>query len=339
MIKEILRIFGVASSLITNLNKCSLTPIQCEDQDLTVAQNFLPCSVVNFPYRGFLLLLRNSLGVLLWILWIRYQLPAWKAAELHPAGRVALVKSVLTAIRIYHLIALHCPKWVFKAIDKVRRGFVWKGRTNINGGHCSVAWTRVCRPLSLGGLGIHNLETLGWALNMRWLWLKKTQPDGPWSEFDIKTHTNAAALFASSVCSIIGNGATTLFWSDRWLYGICVASSSISNMTYPWKSSEKKQFGKPCWTTDGSKIFLAVYQHRLFWNFSVWDLIQEVQLQPGVPDQHHWLFTPSGEYTVHCKICIWSLSRWVNLLRACPKDLEELGTSALQILHMDGLSQ
>lgn len=240
MIKEILRIFGVASSLITNLNKCSLTPIQCEDQDLTVAQNFLPCSVVNFPYRGFLLLLRNSLGVLLWILWIRYQLPAWKAAELHPAGRVALVKSVLTAIRIYHLIALHCPKWVFKAIDKVRRGFVWKGRTNINGGHCSVAWTRVCRPLSLGGLGIHNLETLGWALNMQWLWLKKTQPDGPWSEFDIKTHTNAAALFASSVCSIIGNGATTLFWSDRWLYGICVASSSISNMTYPWKSSEKK---------------------------------------------------------------------------------------------------
>jgi hypothetical protein len=43
----------------------------------------------------------------------------------------------------------------------------------------------VCRPLSLGGLGIHNLEVLGWALNLSWLWLKKTQPDRPWTEFNI----------------------------------------------------------------------------------------------------------------------------------------------------------
>jgi hypothetical protein len=92
---------------------------------------------------------------------------------LTPAGRLTLVKSVLTAIPIYHLITLQCPKWVFKAIDKIRRSFLWKGRKEIKGGHCVVGWTRVCRPLSVGGLGIHNLEILGWALNMRWLWLKK----------------------------------------------------------------------------------------------------------------------------------------------------------------------
>jgi hypothetical protein len=39
----------------------------------------------------------------------------------------------------------------------------------MKGGHCLVNWEQVCRPLDLGGLGIHNLEMFGWALYMRWL--------------------------------------------------------------------------------------------------------------------------------------------------------------------------
>ncbi|GJM99322.1 hypothetical protein PR202_ga16412 [Eleusine coracana subsp. coracana] len=109
-----------------------------------------------------------------------------KVALMHPAGRASLVKAVLTAIPIHHLIAVQCPKWVYKAIDKIRRGFMWKGCRNVQGGHCLVGWQRVCRAPDLGGLGIHNLEVLGWALNMRWLWLRKAQPNRPWAEFDIQ---------------------------------------------------------------------------------------------------------------------------------------------------------
>lgn len=96
------------------------------------------------------------------------KLPGWKAACLQPASRTILVKLVLTAVPVHHLIALRCPKWVIKAIDKIRR-FLWKGHKDIKGGHCLVRWERVCRSPDLGGLGIHNLEILGWALNMRWL--------------------------------------------------------------------------------------------------------------------------------------------------------------------------
>jgi hypothetical protein len=91
-------------------------------------------------------------------------LPGWKAALIHPAGRATLVKSVLMAIPIYHIISIQCPKWVIKAIDKIRRVFLWKGRKDIKGGHCLVGWQRVCRPYDLGGLGIYNIETLGWAI-------------------------------------------------------------------------------------------------------------------------------------------------------------------------------
>jgi hypothetical protein len=38
-----------------------------------------------------------------------------------------------------------------------------------------MAWEKVMRPLELGGLGIHNLEVMGWALQMRWLWIEKNQ--------------------------------------------------------------------------------------------------------------------------------------------------------------------
>ncbi|WVZ95185.1 hypothetical protein U9M48_040982 [Paspalum notatum var. saurae] len=47
------------------------------------------------------------------------------------------------------------------------------------GGHCLVGGTKAYMPTELRALGIHNLEVLGWALHMRWLWLRKTKPDRP----------------------------------------------------------------------------------------------------------------------------------------------------------------
>lgn len=153
-----------------------MTPIQCGEQDLGAVQEVLPCNVIQFPckYLGLPLsvkkLSKNDLLSL--IDKIAAYLPGWKAMLMHPAGRATLVKSVLTAIPIHHLIVLNCPKWALKAIKKIIRGFMWKGRRDVQGGHCLVGWERVCRPCELGGLGIHNLEVLGWALSMHWLWLK-----------------------------------------------------------------------------------------------------------------------------------------------------------------------
>ena len=75
------------------------------------------------------------------------------------------------------------------------------------------------RPLELGGLGIHNLEVMGWALQMRWLWIEKTKPDRPWAGLEIPVHLNTSAMFAISVITNVGNGQNTLFWSDCWLLG------------------------------------------------------------------------------------------------------------------------
>ena len=72
----------------------------------------------------------------------------------------------------------------------------------------------MCRSLELGGLGIHNLEVLGWSLRMCWLWLQKTQSEHPWVTLGIVVHANVRALYAMSMVSVVGDGRTTLYWSD-----------------------------------------------------------------------------------------------------------------------------
>ncbi|WVZ76877.1 hypothetical protein U9M48_024799 [Paspalum notatum var. saurae] len=51
------------------------------------------------------------------------KLPGWKASLLNHAGRLVVVKSILAT-----MAALDLPKWMIRAIDTLRRGFLWKGQ-------------------------------------------------------------------------------------------------------------------------------------------------------------------------------------------------------------------
>ena len=50
-------------------------------------------------------------------------------------------------------------------------------------------------PLQYGGLGIHDLEYLGWPLRIRWLWLDKTDSSHLGQDYLFKSLKNAQALF------------------------------------------------------------------------------------------------------------------------------------------------
>jgi hypothetical protein len=164
-------------------------PIQCQEDRQTI-ETLLPCQLLEFPcrYLGLPLslhkLTKDQIQPI--IDKVADQLPGWKADLLTRAGRKVVVQYVLTSMLIYLAMAMDLPQWALKAIDKVRRGFLWKGRRDVKGGHCVIAWPKVTRPLDLGGLGISNLQQLGWALRLRWLWLQKTEPDKSWSFFLFK---------------------------------------------------------------------------------------------------------------------------------------------------------
>jgi hypothetical protein len=64
-----------------------------------------------------------------------------------------------------------------------------------------------------------SLKELCWALRMRWLWLHKTDPEKPWANLPIQVPKKAGAFFSTVLVSKVGNGANTLFWTDKWILG------------------------------------------------------------------------------------------------------------------------
>ena len=226
------------------------------------------------------------------------RLPSWKAELLTKAGRKILVQSVLTSMTIYLLMALNLPPWALKAIDKCRRGFLWKGRKDVRGGHCLIAWPKVTRSIELGGLGISNLQQLSWALNLRWLWLQKTEPNKVWNFFPIQAPKQVRAFFSVAIVSEVGNGKNTCFWSDRWLHGQrldqLVPHLFAAIAPRARKRSVFDALTDARWITDiKGALTLEVLAEYL----ELWEVLSNFSLQTKVEDVHVWQFSATGQYT------------------------------------------
>lgn len=166
-----------------------------------------------------------------------------------------------------------------------------------------MAWTKVCLPKELGGLGISDLQNLGWALQLRWLWLMKTDPTHPWTNFHVPVHKCFQAFFSITVVSEIGYGAATLFWTDRWICGQSIADLAPQVLALVSKRKRNKRtvleaLADLTWVRDildtlsALLIFFTQY-------FTLWVLISQVVLQPEpeVEDTHVWRFYGDGHYS------------------------------------------
>jgi len=73
------------------------------------------------------------------------KLKAWNGRNVTMAGRLTLVKSVLTSQVIHLLSALRVPKEILQLIDSKRKQFLWAGNEELMGGKCKVNWIRAAR--------------------------------------------------------------------------------------------------------------------------------------------------------------------------------------------------
>jgi len=289
---QLLDLFGEASGLRTNVQKSNVLPIHCAEENLALIQNLLPCEMLDFPckYLGLPLTIKKLTKeqVQPIIDRIADQLPGWKADLMTRAGRVIQVQYVLTRILIYVAMATDLPPWAFKAIDKIRRAFLWRGRKEAKGGHCLIAWPKVCRSRELGGLGIADLKALSIALKARW----------PWENLPIQVSREVDGLISVAVITEVGNGSNTLFWEDKWLDGKRI--QDIAPLVYalvPKRSSRRtvlEALTGEKWTED---IQGEIGSTALIQYLELWDILNGVELNEEIPDKHIWRLSTSGVCT------------------------------------------
>jgi hypothetical protein len=103
----------------------------------------------------------------------------WIAKHVTMAERANLIKSVLTSIAIYFITILDVPMEFLMKIDSSRRAFLWAGCDKVTDGKCKVNLELVCKPKTLGGLGLLNLGKFSFALRLRWICEWSDDPK-PW---------------------------------------------------------------------------------------------------------------------------------------------------------------
>ncbi|XP_074283463.1 uncharacterized protein LOC141608011 [Silene latifolia] len=87
---------------------------------------------------------------------ICYRIHSYGARKFSYAGRLVLVKSVLTYLHSYWASMFVLPKGIIKAIEATCRNFLWDNGTEYKRVPL-VSWDRICSPKEEGGLGLRDL--------------------------------------------------------------------------------------------------------------------------------------------------------------------------------------
>jgi hypothetical protein len=227
------------------------------------------------------------------------RIPTWKGSLLNCTGRATLVQTTLSAIPVHISIGCCLSTWAIEQIDRRRRAFLWAGKEEVSGGRCRIAWPIVCAPKDVGGLGIADLKILGFALRLRWEWLRRTRPDSPWALLPSTIEKRVSSMFQSSLFVVVGDGTSAKFWTDNWLPAGAIPSFA-PNL---FRAVGRRRLGRSVRETlDGRRwvhdIPGAHTAPVLVEYVRLWRMLRDVQLRPSEADRFVWRWTADGQYSV-----------------------------------------
>ncbi|WVZ85370.1 hypothetical protein U9M48_032307, partial [Paspalum notatum var. saurae] len=165
-------------------------------------------------------------------------------------------------------VSICLSKWAIRAIDKLRRAFLWSGSAVAVPGRCKVAWAR------------------------------RADPSKVWASLPISTERVVLDLFRASTEVFLGDGSTALFWVDSWLDGMAIetiAPNLLRAVPPRFRSrSVKEGLAHRTWIKDirGTLTEIMVVEY-----VEVWERVRFVTLTEGVQDSFRWRWEPDGAYS------------------------------------------
>lgn len=196
-----------------------MTPICCAPETNFLAGETLSCPSKVFPinYPGLPLSVRKASTSALMPLVEKMakHLGTWQACLLSHEERLTLVRHVLIAMPTHLVLAMALSPSILKLVNRLICDFLWHGCKEAQSRNCLMNWPRVCRPLDLGGLGMHDIQRTDISLWFRWLWLRITDPSWPWHHLHLPDDASVRDIFRASTTWTMGNGQTCRFWLDH----------------------------------------------------------------------------------------------------------------------------
>eukprot|EP00253_Pinus_taeda_P007691 PITA_07691 len=144
---------------------------------------------------------------------LKDKISKWTNRALNLVGRLVLTKAILQTIPIYMLSALPAPTGVLQQIRNMQRDFLWqKGEEKKK--WALVAWDKICKPKSHGGLGRHDPRTLNKVLGAKvwWRWLKEIRT--PWAKLWKRNY--AMNWQETTLIRMTGQVKGSQIWNRAW---------------------------------------------------------------------------------------------------------------------------
>lgn len=170
---------------------------------------------------------------------VKAKFSSWTVKTLSFAGRLLLIKTVISGITTFWCSSFILPMACVKVINSMCGAFLWTG--GIEGNHSArVSWDKVTNTKEQGGLGIRDLATWNKACILKLVWLLFFRENSVWvswfkevilrgsisNYWTVKQNSKFSWLanklikardmiFPLIKCRV-GNGLTIRFWNDNW---------------------------------------------------------------------------------------------------------------------------
>ncbi|KAK6131947.1 hypothetical protein DH2020_034308 [Rehmannia glutinosa] len=237
---------------------------------------------------------------------VKDKISGWDRLLLSMAGRLLLIRFVLSSMPLYFLQVLHVPKVMINKFHRLFARFLW-GSSDSNTKMHWARWTNICFPLEEGGLGLRNLTDINVAFEIKLWWHLRTGCS-LWSSFMRKKYLSKEAPLCAPCLS---------HHSPLWRRLVKIREIAEQNIYWSVGKGDI-YFWQDVWLPYGSsRDFCPNYNKRLervhdYWVNGTWDrrslsivlppnIVNEICnkfINDGNSDMPTWKLSSDGSFTM-----------------------------------------